>query len=69
MTIERIVGAISLVILFRTVVGTGSRLQSAIGDWESKSEISGRVARGKMVKYRRNSRWLEISRSRRSVGL
>ena len=50
LTMERIVGAISLVILLRTVVGMGggvSTLQCELGDWESKSEISERVARVK----------------------
>ena len=54
---ERIVEAISLVIFFRTVVGIGSRLQCELGDWESRSEISERVAGVKVVKYRRRSRW------------
>ena len=40
---ERIVGAISLAIFLRTVVGMGSRLQCELDDWESKSEISERV--------------------------
>ena len=41
---ERIVGAISFAIFLRTVVGIGSSLQCELGDWESKSEISDRVA-------------------------
>ena len=41
---ERIVGAISLAIFMRTVVGMGLRWQWELGDWESKSEISDRVA-------------------------
>ena len=40
----RIVGEISLAIFLRTVVGIGSMLQCEIVDWESKSEISDRVA-------------------------
>ena len=35
---ERIVGAISLAILLRTVVKMASRLQCELDDWESKSE-------------------------------
>ena len=42
LTIERIVGAISLAIFLRTVVEMGLRLQ--LGDWKSKSEISERMA-------------------------
>ena len=44
LTMDRIVGAISLAIFLRTVVGIGSRLECELGDWESKSEISDRVA-------------------------
>ena len=40
---ERIVGAISLAIFLRTVVGIGSRLQCELDDWESKSKISDRL--------------------------
>ena len=41
---ERIVGAISSTIIMRTVVGIGSRLLCELGDWESKCEISERMA-------------------------
>ena len=44
LTMERIVGAIALAIFLRTVLGMGSRLQCELGDWESKYEISDRVA-------------------------
>ena len=43
-TMKRIVGAISLDNFSRTVVGMGSRLQCKLGDCESKSAISDRVA-------------------------
>ena len=33
LTIERLVGAISLTIFLRTVVAMGSRLQCELGDW------------------------------------
>ena len=52
LTMERIVGAISLAIFLRTVVG----LQCELGDLESKCEISNRVA-GVKWKYMRRSRW------------
>ena len=35
---------ISVAIFLKTVVGIGSRLQCELGDWESKCEISDRVA-------------------------
>ena len=41
---ERIVGAMSLPTFLRTVMGMGSRLQCELGDWESKSDISDKVA-------------------------
>ena len=41
---KRIVGAISLAIFLRTMVGIRSKLQYELGDWESKSKISDRVA-------------------------
>ena len=41
---QRIVGANSLTIFWRTVVGIGSRLQCELGDLESKSAISNRMA-------------------------
>ena len=44
LTMERIVGTISLAIFLRTVVGMGSWLKCELGDWESKSEISDKVA-------------------------
>ena len=44
LTIERIVGEISLDIFLRTVVKMGSMLQHELGDWESRCKISDRVA-------------------------
>ena len=41
---ERIIVMFSLAIFLRTVVGIGSSLQCDLGDWESKAEISERVA-------------------------
>ena len=41
---ERLVEAISMALFLRKVVGIGSRLQCDLSDWESKSEISHRVA-------------------------
>ena len=43
-TIERIVGDVALEIFFRTVVGTGSRIQYESDDCESKLSISSKVA-------------------------
>ena len=45
LTMERIVGPISLTIFLRTVIGMGSTLECYLGNWESKSEISSWVAR------------------------
>ena len=39
LTIERIVGAISLAIFIRTVVGIGSRSKDELDDWDSKCVI------------------------------
>ena len=44
LTMKRILGAISLAIFLRTIVGIRSKLQYELGDWESKSKISDRVA-------------------------
>ena len=44
LTMERIVGEISLDIFLRTVVKMESMLQYELGDWECRSKISDRVA-------------------------
>ena len=48
--IDRIVWDISLAIFLRTVVGTGSRSQDELDDWDSKLVILDRVARVKEVR-------------------
>ena len=47
LTIERIVGDISLAIFLRTVVRIGSRSQDELDDWDSKLVISSRMAGAK----------------------
>ena len=49
LTIERIVGDISLAIFLKTVVGIGSRSQDELDDWDSDLVISSRVAGVKEV--------------------
>ena len=44
MTIKRIVGDMSLVIILKTVEEIASRLQYGLDDWDSKLVISSRMA-------------------------